>query len=71
MERIQRANEYGKKLSNLIEEENYNKNLQETELREAKILEQMIANYGEENGRELYQKHLQKFEDKMSKKYGV
>ena len=67
--RVERANNYGNKLNNVVSENNYNKEVQETEAREAKLLADLIANYGLEKGTELHNEHLMKFEEKMTKKY--
>ena len=68
-DRVKKSQEYGKKVSNIIEEMNYNKFLEETEAREAKNLSLLIELHGEEKGKELHNERLKRFEEKMTKKY--
>jgi len=67
-ERVQRSQEYGKKVMNIVEEENYNNMVREREEIEAKKLALLIELHGEDEGKSRHDKLLQKIQERSTKK---
>ena len=71
LERIHRANQYGKKVQLINDENNYNDFANWLEKKEAKYLEFLINLHGTEKGQMMHDKHLLILEEKASKKYSI